>query len=166
MKSKYSWLLLSGFIIIFDQITKYLIRARFELYDSIQIIGDLVRFTYVRNTGAAFSLSFGNVLVNRIIFIAVTLIAIVVMFLYLRKTKNNFESAIISMILGGAVGNLIDRISLGYVTDFIDCDFPDFVMTRFPVFNVADSSISIAIALLIIYILFFDKNVKIEDKNL
>ncbi len=165
MKYKYLWLLISGLIVVFDQITKFLIRSRFELYSSIQIIGDLVRFTYVRNTGAAFSLSFGNPMVNRIIFIVITIIALIVLLFYLRKTKNSLESAIVSLIIGGAIGNLIDRIMLGYVTDFIDCDFPDFIMTRFPVFNVADSSITIAITLLIIYILFFDKNVKIEDKK-
>ncbi len=59
------------------------------------------------------------------------------------------------MILGGAFGNLIDRIFFGGVTDFIWWDFPDFIMERWPVFNIADSSIVVAICLLVVYYLFF-----------
>jgi signal peptidase II len=164
MKNKYKWFLLAGIIVFFDQLTKYLIRQKFELYHSIPVIGDLVRFTYVRNTGAAFSMSFGSEMINRIIFILVSIVAIGFIFYYFTKIKDTFQSIIASLVLAGAVGNLIDRIFLGYVTDFIDCDFPDIIMSRFAIFNIADSSITIAITLLIIYILFFDKKEKKEEE--
>ena len=166
MRDKIKWFILSGIIIILDQLTKYLIRMKFDLHGSIPIIGNLVKFTYVQNTGAAWSMSFGNVVLNRVIFITITVVAIVVIILYFKKTKGILQNLIATLVLAGAVGNLIDRIFLGYVTDFVDCDFPDFIMRRFPVFNVADSAITVAITLLIIYILFFDKNEKKIDEEI
>ncbi|MBN2829848.1 MAG: signal peptidase II [Candidatus Cloacimonetes bacterium] len=164
MKSKLKWFILAGLIICLDQLTKYLIRSNFDLYQSRAVIGDLVRFTYVRNTGAAFSMSFGNDTINRWIFVTISFLAIGFIVYYFTKTKGILQNLIASLVLAGAVGNLIDRIFLGFVTDFIDCDFPDIIMKRFAIFNVADSAITIAITLLIIYILFFDKKEKKEEE--
>ena len=75
----------------------------------------------------------------------------------MKKTNSHLEIAAFSLILGGAIGNLVDRILIGSVTDFIWWDFPDIIMHRWPVFNIADSAIVIAICLLLIEIVFSQK---------
>ena len=77
--------------------------------------------------------------------------------------KNKLEIFYFALILGGALGNLIDRIFIGSVTDFIWCDFPDIIMTRWPIFNIADSSIVIAMILMIASTLFHKD--KYEEKE-
>jgi signal peptidase II len=122
--------------------------------------------TNVQNTGAAFSLSLGDDTLNRIFFIFFSIIAIIILFFMQRKTELKVEKIAFSMILGGAIGNLIDRIFIGGVTDFIWWDFPDFIMERWPVFNLADSSIVVALSLLVFYYLFFEKrNKDIKDSK-
>jgi len=162
-RNNLSYLLLSFIIIIFDQITKYLIRSNLDYGEILRITPKLIWITYVKNTGAAFSFSFGNIGLNRIIFIAVSIIASIMLVYLIKKTISKLELISYSLILGGAIGNLIDRIVFGGVTDFIWCDFPDFIMRRWPVFNVADSSIVIAITIMITYMLFFSNN-PAEDK--
>ena len=117
----------------------------------------------MQNTGAAFSLSFGPPGFNKIIFIILSLLAIFLIFYFLSKASSKIEKISFALILGGAVGNLIDRIVLGSVTDFIWCDFPDVIMTRWPVFNIADSSIVIAITTMVIYTIFH-RNKAVEEK--
>jgi signal peptidase II len=63
----------------------------------------------------------------------------------------------LALILGGALGNLFDRVRFGYVTDFFDFDFPDFIMTRWPVFNIADSAVTTGVTLWCVYLVFFAK---------
>ncbi len=157
------YLLISIGIIALDQITKYLIRANLEYGEIWHITPKFIWITYVRNTGAAFSFSFGSDGLNKMIFITVSIIATIILVYLIMKTKSRLELISYSLILGGAVGNLIDRIFIGSVTDFIWCDFPDVIMRRWPVFNVADSSIVVAITLMIIFTLFFNKQPS-EDK--
>jgi len=165
----YSWV--SLIVIILDQASKYIVRASLELRDIIEITPKFIWLTYVQNTGAAFSFSFGNPLLNRILFIIISIIAIIVIVYLSAKSKNKLEIFSFALILGGAIGNLVDRILLGSVTDFIWCDFPDVIMhrwpyvimTRWPVFNIADSSIVIAIVLMIASTLF--QREKIEEKK-
>ena len=144
----YSWV--SLIVIFIDQVSKYLVRISIEPGQIIKLSPKLIWLTLVQNTGAAFSFSFGNPLLNRILFITISIIAIVFIIYLSAKSKNRLEVFSFALILGGAIGNLIDRILMGSVTDFIWCDFPDIIMTRWPVFNVADSSIVIAIGLMII----------------
>lgn len=148
----YSWV--SIVVIILDQVSKYVVRNSIEPGQIIKLSPKLIWLTFVQNTGAAFSFSFGNPLLNRILFIIISIIAIIFIVYLSAKSKNRLEIFSFALILGGAVGNLIDRIYLGSVTDFIWCDFPDIIMTRWPVFNLADSSIVIAIILMIASILF------------
>lgn len=153
-------------VIILDQITKYLTRAHLALGEYVDIWGSFLRFTHLQNTGAAFSLSLPNGSYNRIFFIATTLLATVLIFYLLYKATHKLQVWAFGLVLGGALGNLIDRIIRGGVTDFIDFDIPDmFGMQRFPVFNVADSSIFIGMVLLIIDILFVSGRQKAPAEN-
>lgn len=141
-------------VIVLDQISKFLVRNSLELGEIIKITPKLFWLTYVQNPGAAFSFSFGSPLLNRILFIAISFIAIGLITFLSVNSKSKLEVFSFALILGGAIGNLIDRILLGSVTDFLWCDFPDIIMRRWPVFNLADSSIVIAIFLMIITTFF------------
>lgn len=151
---KYVYLWITLLVIIIDQCSKLLVRNLLELGEIIKITPKILWITYVQNTGAAFSLSFGTASFNKIIFIILSLLAIILIFYFLFKANSKIEKISFALILGGAMGNLIDRIILGSVTDFIWCDFPDAIMTRWPVFNIADSSIVIAITIMVAYTIF------------
>ena len=151
---KYVYLWITLVIIIIDQLSKLLVRNLLELGEIVKITPKIIWITYVQNIGAAFSLSFGTPGLNKIVFIILSLLAIFLISYLLSKTSSKTEKISFALILGGAVGNLIDRITLGKVTDFIWCDFPDAIMTRWPVFNIADSSIVIAIAIMVVYTIF------------
>lgn len=157
--------LLSLIILIADQITKYLIRLNFAEGETVKLTKKFIWFTYVENTGAAFSFSLGNPILNRILFSFITFIAVILVFFLLKKAHHKLEKTGFSLVLAGAAGNLIDRVMKGSVTDFIDCDFPDFIMNRWPIFNIADSSLVIAIFLLSIYYLFLDQKVSVNKDN-
>lgn len=141
--------LLVIFIIALDQITKYLAKVYIKPLDtqSIPIIRDVFHLTYTQNTGAAFSILQNQ----RWIFITLTIIFIIFAVYYLIKHKNDnlLLRIALSMVLAGAVGNLIDRIWLGYVVDFFD-----FRLINFAIFNIADTSVVIGSILLAYYLLF------------
>ncbi|HLC61922.1 MAG TPA: signal peptidase II [Candidatus Nanoarchaeia archaeon] len=128
-------------IVFLDQLTKFLIRANFKLGESISIIRNIFHITYVTNTGAAFSIFQGF----NLFFIIFLVIFIGVVIYYLKNIKENEKmmQIAIGLLLGGTIGNLIDRISIGAVIDFID-------FRIWPVFNVADSAVSVSVVLLII----------------
>ncbi len=157
----YGWV--SLIVILIDQVSKYVVRNSIEPGQIIKLTPKLIWLTFVQNTGAAFSFSFGNPLLNRILFIIISIIAIIFIVYLSAKSKNKLEIFSFALILGGAIGNLIDRVIMGSVTDFIWCDFPDVIMTRWPVFNFADSSIVIAIILMIASTLFYKE--KHEEKK-
>ena len=160
---KYIYLWITLVVIIIDQCSKLLVRNLLELGEIIKITSKILWITYVQNTGAAFSLSFGTASFNKIIFISLSLLVIFLIFYFLFKTNSKIEKISFALILGGALGNLIDRIVLGSVTDFIWFDFPDAIMIRWPVFNIADSSIVIAITIMVIYTIFH-RNKTLEGK--
>lgn len=122
---------------------------------SFPLIEDVLHFTYVRNTGAAFSMLEGQ----RTFFIIVASVAIVVMIAYLLYSKNPSKLLRIgiALMLGGTIGNTVDRVLFGYVRDMID-----FRLINFAVFNIADSALCIGVGLIIVYVLFFYKE---EDKK-
>jgi signal peptidase II len=128
-------------VIATDQITKYIINYYIRIYDSVRIF-PFLHIVNVRNTGAAFGMLKG---IDSNFFIFISIIAIVFVIIMLKKkTYNSFG---LSLLLGGAIGNLIDRLIYGYVTDFIDISFGRF---HWPAFNVADSSLTIGIAIILI----------------
>ena len=137
--------LIAAAIVVLDQVTKW-IAVRFIMpQTTIPLIDGVLHFTYVENTGAAF----GMMKDARWIFMIVSAVAIVALsYVIARYAKDyRFASFCIAFILGGGVGNMIDRIRLGYVVDFID-----FRLINFAVFNVADSFVSVGAALLIVYL--------------
>lgn len=149
------------FSIVSDQLTKLWALARFTNetgapnHDVVNVIGELVRFQLVFNKGAAFSSRPQDLLPFLppwLFFLLISIVAAVVLFWFYKSVdKRDYLSRMgIVMIFGGAVGNFIDRMRLQMVVDFIDCDFPDFIMTRFPTFNVADSFVTVGVALVIL----------------
>jgi len=145
---KYLWI--TAVVILLDQFIKIVVKLTLPLYQSKVVLGDLILLTHVQNTGAAFSISLGSPAINRIFFVGMTIIAIAFVIYLIYRSTTKLQQIGLSLIIGGAIGNLIDRVLFGYVTDFMDVDFPDFIMQRWPVFNVADSSIVIAMGLLIL----------------
>lgn len=152
-------------ILLFDQITKYLIRKNLLLGDSIPVIPDIFHITHVSNTGAAFGI-FPNA---KYFFIIAHVIAIAffIYFLYIYKQKNPAFYISIGLILGGATGNLLDRIIFGKVTDFLDFGINS--KLRWPAFNIADSCVVIGFFILALLVvkgdLFFLKKKNPDKKS-
>ncbi len=144
-------------IIALDQISKSLITSHFSLGEGTTIIKGIFDFTYVRNEGAAFGILQGA----RVFFIILTVVICVALIVYLIKAKPTslLEKTALAFIAGGAIGNFIDRVWLGYVRDFINLTFIDF-----PVFNVADCFVCIGAGLYILYT-FLDLKKKNKDEK-
>lgn len=166
------------FSIVSDQLTKLWALARFTNetgapnHEIINVIGELARFQLVFNKGAAFSSRPQDLmpfLPPWLFFLLISVVAAVVLFWFYRSIdKRDYLSRLgVVMIIGGAIGNFIDRMRLQMVVDFIDCDFPDFIMTRFPTFNVADSFVTVGVALVIlspVTLRKLHKQIKEEEK--
>ena len=149
------------FSIVADQLTKLWALARFTNetgapnHEIINVIGEWIRFQLVFNKGAAFSSrpqDWMPFLPPWVFFLLISIVAsVVLLWFYKSIDKRDWMSRLgVVMILGGAVGNFIDRMRLQMVVDFIDCDLPDFIMTRFPTFNVADSFVTVGVAVVIL----------------
>ncbi len=139
---------ISGILVATDQATKALVQGFMTLYDSIPIVPS-VNLTYTRNPGAAFSLlADANPTFRGWFFLAVSVVALTLVTLFLRRVDHGdwWTLTALSLILGGAVGNLIDRARLGEVVDFIDLYIGRY---HWPVFNVADSGITIGMLMLL-----------------
>lgn len=136
-------------LVIADQVTKALIRRSIELHESVSIIPDLLAFTRVHNTGAAFgmlnTMEFPG---KTIVLTLVATLALVGVAWYAASVPMSDRLARlgVAMILGGAIGNLIDRATAGYVLDYVDASFRGW---HFWAFNVADAAISIGVVLMI-----------------
>ncbi len=149
MNPKYRMVLtISSLVAILDQITKALVHGGLALYQSIEIVPDFVHLTYLRNTGAAFGfLAGGRSSLRMAFFIIVSAVAIGCIFYILKNLRPDQKTftASLSLVLGGAIGNLIDRIRMGEVIDFIDLHWYE---VHWPAFNVADSAITVGVILL------------------
>ncbi len=166
------------FSIIADQLTKLWALARFTNetgapnHEVVNVIGELARFQLVFNKGAAFSSRPQDLmpfLPPWLFFLLISIVAAFVLgWFYKSIDKRDYLSRLgVVMIIGGAIGNFIDRMRLQMVVDFIDCDFPDFIMTRFPTFNVADSFVTVGVAFVIlspVILRKLHKQIKEEDK--
>jgi signal peptidase II len=145
IRRKRSFWLVAILGIIFDQITKYIVVQNFaEIGDTLPLWPNVFHFTYVINTGAAFSFFRGQVEILRWISLVVSLILII--YVWFTPRLALLEQLGYGFILAGAIGNGIDRFLFGYVVDFLD-----FRLINFPVFNIADVAINIGVILLLIY---------------
>ena len=141
-------------VLITDQVSKLAVNTAFNVHDSRQIIGNLLRLTYIRNKGAAFGLKLGD---PKIMFIITVLVTLFFLYLFLSgkiNPGNVFGKCALVMIIGGAIGNLIDRIRMGEVIDFIDMGIGNH---RWPVYNLADVYITVGMFILIFFNVFSQK---------
>lgn len=152
------WTLIIIAAIFLDQITKWLTVINLDLGESFPLIQDVFHFTYVQNRGAAF----GILKDHRWVFLVISSLAIVVMLIMLWKSRKDSRLLCIalSMIIGGGIGNMIDRCILGYVIDFLD-----FTLINFAVFNVADSFVCVGVGLFILEIILELKKEIKDGKN-
>ena len=143
---KYKMLtIISIIIIILDQISKVLISTTLDLYESINIIPNFFKLTYTRNFGAAWSIMQNK----RLFLVIVTIIALIFIFylIYKEKKLTKFKMIYYGFLIGGIFGNFIDRISCGYVIDFLDFNIFGY---NFPVFNISDSFIVIGVIMILL----------------
>jgi len=135
-------------IILLDQLTKFWALNTLKGSEPIVLINEFLQFNFVKNYGAAF----GIMKYQRMFFIVITILIVLGMIYYIKKYNNTkIMNYSLVMIIGGAIGNFIDRLRVGYVIDFIDVNFWGFY--DFPVFNIADSFIVIGTILLVILVL-------------
>lgn len=150
------WMVVALLVVLADQATKWAIIEWVRLYDRVPI-NDFINLTHQRNTGAAFSFLADAGGWQRWFFVALSTVVSCVIAVWIWRIR--FEgpailAAGLALVLGGAIGNLIDRIRFGYVTDFIQVYLGE-AIGYFPSFNVADSAITAGAALLIVDALFF-----------
>lgn len=153
------YLFITCSLVLIDQFSKQLVTGYIDLYQKIEVIPGFFNLTYVQNYGAGFSILEGQ----RTLFLIITVAAVILFSYMLIKGKNNglLYKASLLLILGGTVGNFIDRLVHTYVVDFLD-----FIILGydFPVFNIADSFLTVGVALLLIYTIFIEgKDGKTRD---
>ncbi len=148
-KEMYIWIILMLVGAFLDQISKYLIVLNLDLHESVEIIPGVFNFTYIRNEGAAF----GSMSDSRWLFMIMSVVMIVgiLVFMFWKKPKSKLLLSALTMIVAGGIGNMIDRIRLGYVIDFLDfCAFPKVWKWTF---NVADSFVVIGAGIIILWMI-------------
>lgn len=148
------WLIISILIIIADQLVKYFVASGMSVGETAFSVLNLFDITYIRNEGAAFSILSGKLSVLSLISVVFCLGTAV--YWIKKKPSHPLLCAALTMMFAGAFGNAIDRIFRGFVVDYIQTAF-----ITFPVFNIADIGITVGAALLVLYVILFDK----EDKN-
>ena len=151
--------LFAAVVAVADQVTKYLTVANIPLHAQVEVLPGVVGLTYVQNFGAAFSSFQGMQWLFALIF---ALFTVGVIWEYRKKALpfTTLERWCIAAIYGGGLGNMIDRIRFGYVVDMIETQFMDF-----PVFNVADCFITCGCILLMIHLVFFNKQFWKDEKK-
>lgn len=142
------WLWLSLLVLILDQASKLAVDASMRLFESIPLLPSF-NLTYVHNTGAAFSFLAQAGGWQRWLFagLAVVMSSIIAAWLLRLQKHETLMAAALSLVLGGAIGNLIDRVAYGYVIDFLDVYYQDW---HWPAFNIADSAICVGVGLMLL----------------
>jgi signal peptidase II len=145
---------ISGLVVILDQITKILILKNLPLYHSVTIIPGFFNITHIHNPGGAFGfMARQDSSLRNFLFILLASVAVCVIFYFYKNTNKThpFLASGFALILGGAIGNLIDRIRFGKVVDFLDFYIRSY---HWPAFNVADSAITVGVTIFIFHLLF------------
>ena len=153
------YVIFAAAVVLADQLTKALVVANIPLGGHVAFLPGFLDFTYVRNTGAAFSSFEGMQWLFALIFLVFTL-GIIYEYFYKRMPFTGFELWMIAAIYAGGLGNMIDRLRLGYVVDMIETQFMEF-----PVFNVADCFITCGCIALFVSLGFFNKEFWKEEKK-
>ena len=151
-------LIWSALIIAVDQLTKQMVRTSMQLYQSIPVIDNYFHYTFVENSGIAFGINFAG---GKIFFTITASVASILILYYLWSVRNETFLLRLSLglILGGAFGNLIDRFMFGRVTDFLDFNLGAY---HWPVFNIADSAVTVGMFMYLYYTL---SKSKIKGQN-
>ena len=151
--------LFAAVIVAADQISKYFTVANIALYQDVDFLPGIINLTYVQNTGAAFSSFDGMQWLFALVFLVFTLFVLIE---YFKKPMpfTKFDRWCIAAIYGGGLGNMIDRVRVGYVVDMIETQF-----MKFPVFNVADCFITCGCILLVFHLIFFNKDFWKDEKK-
>lgn len=134
----YVW---AALVAALDQLTKYVVKTQMEVGQSIPVFGDVLRITSHRNPGAAWGILSGQ----KWLFVLIALAVVIGVAVFSRRVKNGLVRAALPLLMGGAVGNLIDRVAYGKVVDFLDVR-----IINYPIFNLADSAIVIAVGLILL----------------
>lgn len=134
-------------LLIADQLSKALVIVNLAVGERVSVVGDLVQIWHAQNRGAAFSLFQGGAILFLIV--SVASVAMVAYFHRSLRARPWWVHLVLGIVLGGTLGNFIDRLRQGYVTDWLSVGFGD---TRWPTFNVADSSIVVGIGVLVLYL--------------
>lgn len=152
-------IIISMILLCIDQISKLLVVNLLTKTDSITIIKNFFYLTYINNDGAAFSILVGK----RIFLILIAVLVIVMLIRYIKKNniQNKLELVSISLIIGGSLGNLMDRVVRGYVIDFLDFKIFNY---NFPIFNLADTFIVIGVFLLLLKEIRKENNLDSRNK--
>ena len=152
-------IIISIILLCIDQISKLLVVNLLTKTDSITIIKNFFYLTYINNDGAAFSILVGK----RIFLILIAVLVIVMLIRYIKKNniQNKLELVSISLIIGGSLGNLMDRVVRGYVIDFLDFKIFNY---NFPIFNLADTFIVIGVFLLLLKEIRKENNLDTRNK--
>lgn len=141
-------------VIVLDQLTKYMTVQSIPYRETVEWIPGFISITHHRNTGAAWSILEGQMLFFYII--TVIIVGVIIYYLHLYGRKDTLFGLALSLILGGAIGNFIDRLLFQYVVDMVRLDF-----INFPIFNVADMALTVGVGLMIIYLILDEiKNYK------
>lgn len=171
------FLIITVLAILVDQLSKTAVIRLLSPGESVPVLGDLFRLTLVLNPGGVFGTRLGSQ--NFYTFISLLAMGVALWFFFKTRTKENSFRIGLCLVLGGAMGNLIDRFRFGEVVDFLDFDFfnitlpptkvlffkfPGFYLDRWPVFNLADSFVLIGMVLIIIHMLFF-KEIPTSDTS-
>ena len=152
------WLSVIAVAVFADQLTKWLAVMFVKGAGSIEVIPWFIDFSYVENRGAAW----GMFSEHRWVFLVITSIALIAMpyFLFKYRKEHFLFGFSLSLVISGAIGNMIDRVFLGYVVDFLEAAF-----ISFPVFNFADCCVTVGAALLFVYFVFLDKTILVFDEK-
>ncbi len=142
------WIWVTLVVIVVDQLTKYIASTSLDMYQPIAVM-PMFNWTLMHNPGAAFSFLANESGWQRWFFAVIAVVVSIVIFIWIKKLEQHekWQAIALALILGGAIGNVIDRIWLGYVVDFIQVYYQQWY---WPAFNIADSAISIGVAMIII----------------
>ena len=164
-------------VLILDRLSKFIVQKTLSLGESIEVFGDFFRLTYIYNPGGVFGLSYGGDL--SYLLLSVVALIFILYYYYVSHHRHPDLRFPLALVIGGALGNLMDRLWFGRVLDFLDFDIPDInipdfniasvrfprlVLERWPVFNIADSAITVGVFIIIVLFILYPER-KIQDKG-